>query len=99
MTHDISQPETPPKNLAPDLKRWAIALAGGMALLLGRYDWSRDHRAVSLEGFLASSWMLMLVLPAAFYATEILCGRRAAVILTAILGILCVMPYRWLGFA
>jgi hypothetical protein len=68
-------------------------------LLFGRYDWSADHRRYALEGYLASAWMLALLLPVVFFTMKLLVGRRAAIGVGSILAIVCALPYRWLGFA
>jgi hypothetical protein len=74
---------------------WLIPLV----LLLGRYDRSADHRRYALEGYLASVWMLALLLPVVFFTTKLLMGRRPAIAAASVLLIVCVLPYRWLGFA
>jgi hypothetical protein len=96
--------QTSPEGAMPARKRpawmvWATAFCFLLVLLIGRYSWERDRRAVSMEGYLASAWMLLLLLPTVFYTMRLLVGRRAAMATTAILALICVFPYQWLGFS
>ncbi|MGD0387584.1 MAG: hypothetical protein ABSC42_01405 [Tepidisphaeraceae bacterium] len=99
MTQPAAQPIRPAKRLPADLKVWAIVLPLGWVLLLGRYNWSHDGDDYALEGWLASGWMLLLTLPALFYTSRILWGRRWAIGLAGLFALLCTLPYRWLGLA
>jgi hypothetical protein len=78
---------------------WVVTLACLLILLIGRYSWDRDRRAVSMEGYLASAWMLVLLLPAVFYTARRLAGYRAAMGIATAFAVVCALPYRWLGFA
>jgi hypothetical protein len=89
---------TPAQSRAP-WKVWAVVFFSLLTLLFGRYSWAKDHRAYSTEGYLASAWMLVLLLPAIFYTVRALAGHHAAIATTALVALICAMPYRWLGFA
>lgn len=78
---------------------WAVVLCCLLILLIGRYSWDRDRRAGSMEGYLASAWMLVLLLPAVFYTARLLAARRTAMGIAIAFGLICALPYRWLGFA
>jgi len=90
--------EVPAQHRRAPWKVWAVAFAYLLVLLIGRYNWARDQRAYSLEGYLASAWILLLLLPAVFYTMRIFAGRHAATATTAVLALICVFPYNWLGF-
>jgi hypothetical protein len=103
MTQPLAQPTALSTTSLHDgiyhLKRWAIVFAAALILLLGRYDWSKPLGPYSREGYLASAWVLLLLLPAAFYTLDTLSTRRMAQIVTMLLGIICTIPYRWVGLA
>jgi len=88
----------PALNRRAPWKAWAVVFSYLLVLLIGRYDWARDRRPYSLEGYLASAWLLLLLLPTVFYTMRVLVGRRAATATTAVLALICVFPYDWLGF-
>jgi hypothetical protein len=83
-----------------DVKYWAIALPILLVLLVGRYDFGAARHAISMRAYLASACILVQVLPAVFY-TLLRSGvrRRAAIWITVIVAVVCVLPYRWLGMA
>jgi hypothetical protein len=90
--------EVPAQHRRAPWKVWAIVFAYLLVLLIGRYDWAKDRFAYSLEGYLASAWMLLLLLPTVFYTMRIFAGGRAATTTTAVLALICIFPYHWLGF-
>lgn len=96
----LRSPDRRPESAAvADLKRWLLVALAVLVLLAGRYDWSAGRRQYSIEGYLASAWMLLLLLPVIFYTCEIFCGRAVARIFAGLVWLICALPYRWLGFA
>ena len=77
---------------------WVAILAAALVLMIGRYDWSESVRAFTRRGYLSSAYMLVLLLPAAYYLVRRLTQSGAwATAVTAVALLVVALPYRWLG--
>ena len=94
--HETPTP-TPRGWLRPCLV-WAGLLFIPLVLLLGRHDWSLPTRGWALRGYLSSAYLLVLLLPATYYLLlRLTQRRRLAVTATGVIGLICCLPYHWLG--
>ena len=88
----------PLRPLIRRLLAWILLLASAVVLLSGRYDFTPEAWRYSWQGFLSSAYLLVIFLPTLYYLLRTFCQRILWVrAVTAGVGLLFTLPYRWLG--
>ena len=76
---------------------WAIVLASGLILLYARYDWTGPSRYAE-RGFWLSAYLLLILLPTAYYgARRLLHSTWAARAVAAAIFVVTTLPWELLG--
>jgi hypothetical protein len=80
---------------------WFLSLIVALAVLSGRYDWSAQVAQYSLRGYLSSAYLLVVLIPTAYYTVRKLVPGQSKLALAAAMaiGIVCTLPYQWLGLS